>query len=1680
MKFSSSNSRLLIRVRFLSYLKDDILKGYIDKIQADCHSSEVDLPPVPVDGDLPAPWWDDEADKSLLIGIFKHGHDKFNLMRQDPNLCFLQKCGPPNKDDLLAEMSYADKNVEDLEEENRGVKESLNINKSTINMKDEDAGEFLVDLINDVVNNLSDNVDGASKDYSIDENKNSILKCSDAQNNMDDTTCENGINESNQTIKMDTTDDESLTNETSIDTAQPVSQNVDTDTIEAGDHLPFPSANDLNQRFRRLITAYQRNSKKLEIKLAQKARDELKKERTSKFEAAKNEREERKRFLAQKWSRREEADFFRAISSFGVEYDPVKKKHDWNKFRSIGKLDKKLDETLEEYYKAFLIMCKRVTSRPLTADEEKCPINVDTITEERATRCLIRIEFLNKIREQIITHPDLDERLKLCAPQSELPDWWEIGKHDKDLLIAAAKHGLTRLDYNLAHDNSLSFDELIKQKTELIFSQPPTPILIPIEQLQELLERNGIEYLKDLDLQDDLEDVKIVLSSILDVIEVEESSATGSGYKSLADLAEGPHSRNADDSLARSLNLSNSPSKHLPPKTTRSSSGLATLNCRPLPNILARRGPNTVVKSAETTSGPNPHSVRLSSLGPHARGDERRVVEITPIMPDKITEEPLKSFEAGELSVTIHSESALLQLDDRAPIVLFGATNPITAKIRWPKDKAIQTRLENLVYLVEKNEWPSPPKPSLPTITLPNHLTSVAPSSTALTVTTSPTKVEKVELSLGSPKSDISNISSLASKQDPKELMVDMPSGSSRGRRGRGRKPKQHDPFESMQDMEPLKDDRQAAAKLRNLLSQGPSSTRNLNQPATAGGEKLTAKFGGNKQGAGLSSLLASFKQKRAEGSGPSSRNREPDKNILDLNAAGSSNLLPQILANMKPEFRDLLANQDAAQMLLNSLTGIGGVANLGLNLRSSTSNSQVSLENLLNVPTKSSSKSGPPQAHQRSDNPPPAHGGSSSARELRRNSQTTREGSPPSINLRSTRGKSNLTIPDNLMQQKALEYAHGKSSSSGKKRGRPSSSTSDSPPSIATGADVLDLSSLPPTDKSMSSSRSESRSRRHKESSEELSLSTSTRSSVGSPMKSNAKASSKNQSNSSTQDLSNRESSPERGTRTTRASKRIGSRIDALALNLQAKRLNRGDSPTSDLSPSMPKEKNQESPIAAHGSGKSSDAKSQNSKAPPAAHSGSHKSGSSSSSIDQRREKATSSQQVPPASIPTSQPASQALPLRQDPLAQFMSNPSSLLAGLNPSALSGAGDLMNQLLRKAGTNDILKNLLNEFMKNPSLALDPNILATLTASLPMSTQSLAGFNLPAVAPTTNTLPSTSSTKTTPSSLLTDFKPPSSNSLMKRSRQDSQSTSSRHSMSNSNSSMPISQESRRSSSSSTPERHEKRSSSSSSSVPEKRSSSYQERSDKHGKHEKRSSSGNNQSQETQIESSSRRSSSLLAHQNPPANPQTSQMPTSSTATSSQSTLPNAASLNLANQFGGLNSFGNLLGLPGMNELMKQMSNFPGLGTTLPRVSNTPVVPNPATTSSANLQSNGDKGSRRSRQSLATTPTTQTPSVSSQQQAANAALANSLMSLASQPNPASNPYSNYTNPLANPFLPFSLANLGMNNPLGMGLFPNLYMPQGFPTPDQQQQPQQTNQPGGSSDGGSKDKKMRFTRK
>uniref|UniRef100_A0A8B9DEF9 Chromodomain helicase DNA binding protein 6 n=1 Tax=Anser cygnoides TaxID=8845 RepID=A0A8B9DEF9_ANSCY len=363
-------NKVLLRVRMLYYLKAEVLGEAADKAFEGTPARELDVLLPDIDYvEIPVDWWNAEADKSLLIGVFKHGYERYNAMRADPALCFLEKVGMPDEKLLSAEQGVSDGAQDTAERWAGDGTEPLRVVQLT------PGGHVRSGVV--LRDELSQ--DGSDSDRSC-----------------------------------------------------------------------WPVSSALTARLRRLVTVYQRCNRK-ELPPRPGVLPMLALEHVSVAFTSSS--------LPHRWTRREQADFYRTVSSFGVIYDQEKKIFDWTQFRAISRLEKKTDESLEKYFYSFVAMCKNVCGLPLWKEDgpPDPDIYVEPITEERAARTLYRIELLRKVREQVLKCPQLHERLKLCRPSLYLPVWWECGKHDRDLLIGTAKHGLNRTDYYIMNDPQLSF-----------------------------------------------------------------------------------------------------------------------------------------------------------------------------------------------------------------------------------------------------------------------------------------------------------------------------------------------------------------------------------------------------------------------------------------------------------------------------------------------------------------------------------------------------------------------------------------------------------------------------------------------------------------------------------------------------------------------------------------------------------------------------------------------------------------------------------------------------------------------------------------------------------------------------------------------------------------------------------------------------------------------------------------------------------------------------------------------------------------------------------------------------------------------------------------------------------------------------------------------------------------------
>lgn len=408
-------NKVLLRVRLLYYLRHEIIGPMARQIEEGTPASDLNFNIPPPEGEKPIAWWDTKADKSLLVGVFKHGYEKYHLMRLDSCLCFLERCGRPRQDELAAQ-SQVDGDV---------------MNDSQL---DVDGIEQDTSAIPTIPKHIKEEVEGESAS------------------------------------PVSTRPSSPATPSTSKRKSAPLIPS------EPG-KLPFPQAPDLNTRVRRLVAGFQREQKKKQLKEAKREKkDQVKKLR---MQEQLRLREMRKVEGAQKWSRREESDFYRILAAFGVEQDPVSGQYNWTNFKKLAKLERKYDNRMQEFYEHYRAMCLRVCKREdeIPADfAQKPPLDfqIEPISEERASKCLQRIDLLLKVRNQVLPHAQLEERLKLCQKSVELPEWWEPGKHDKDLLLGVSRYGINRMESQqmMMNDPQLSFKEL-KEKYPQMGMPPP-------------------------------------------------------------------------------------------------------------------------------------------------------------------------------------------------------------------------------------------------------------------------------------------------------------------------------------------------------------------------------------------------------------------------------------------------------------------------------------------------------------------------------------------------------------------------------------------------------------------------------------------------------------------------------------------------------------------------------------------------------------------------------------------------------------------------------------------------------------------------------------------------------------------------------------------------------------------------------------------------------------------------------------------------------------------------------------------------------------------------------------------------------------------------------------------------------------------------------------------------------
>ncbi|OON20507.1 protein, SNF2 family [Opisthorchis viverrini] len=716
--------RLMNRVAFLFFLQCEVI-GVDSSTElmagrlahTDFAELAASLPPLEaIDSELPTAWWDSCCDKCLLLGILKHGWEKYTLMRLDPDLCFYSRAMT-----RLNELEAA-------EATNTDVKMEVDKSKTSPSLPSPALVEKVQSLA-EMAPHKSD--DEATSEARLDEDT-----CKESEGTKavkpEDGLASDELEENKAKAKFHLTPPGSPADDCVDEQSKVTKEDEEDEDAAVGASsealltaLPFPAVADLNSRARKLVSFFVRIKNQLEFDTYRQLPTDEEEESPTQTP---NIRLMENRTI--KWTRREEADFYRVVSSFGVEFTqiplsdsdnpegavppPVKRRYNWYNFRQLANITRKNDDALTEYFQAFYRMCQRVCKKvptefvaPMstaatTTTYGSSPLGsevpVAPISEERATRCLSRIDLLARIRNDILPLPHLKDRLKICQRSSEIPSWWIPGKHDGELMRAVAKHGLARTDLNILSDPEFSFSRILTL-------------------IRERLSRDSAvtEYTGDLAANTTRPNLVAAAAAAAKAVVAElenedkpmvtndsSSVVTQSDVKSEAALMEVDNS--AASTGSNDLKKSDSDVIVNEDKTAQSVED------------------GTVNDSSSSASPKNTQSVGKAEALPNT-AEENSTQDLT-----TGSTLPKTSAEAvcppSSVSVNAPCED-ILKLNQMGELVpsewtVKYATNLATA---WPKDRTLQHRLELVCQAIEKNEWPYPrryfPTPSAASLPIP-------------------------------------------------------------------------------------------------------------------------------------------------------------------------------------------------------------------------------------------------------------------------------------------------------------------------------------------------------------------------------------------------------------------------------------------------------------------------------------------------------------------------------------------------------------------------------------------------------------------------------------------------------------------------------------------------------------------------------------------------------------------------------------------------------------------------------------------------------------------------------------------------------------------------------------------------------------------------------------------------
>lgn len=433
--------------------------------------------------------------------------------------------------------------------------------------------------------------------------------------------------------------------------------------------------------------------------------------------------------VQRKWTRREEADFLRTIWNFGVLYDPEKQTYEWTKFKLLSKLDKKIDEAMTEYYKSFMNMCRKQCGLKI---EEESEVACEVIDSEKAKRTLERVELLSKIREETLSHPQLDERLELCQPSADVPDWWICGKHDRDLLIGVAKHGLGRSDYHILNDPELSFHEILYKQYSALSSTLETKAPVKLENPEDILKfHNKNEITFKLEKGEGTLKIEKIVKK--ETAEIEKETEV---EKEIKEDIKKPDEKEEVESKDEDSEAKTEETKDEEPKVDKIEKEQEKMDediedtkekdtdsvSKESEKAVDDEEPASTEEKVETASETSkkveddsasekslpqakPVDIEKKEETKDSKSDDvsKQAAELKAMFPDLEVIQPLSRLSQIDTYVLREKPGSGGALDFTETTVAQMFNNAI----KWPKEYALQTRLQHIVHLVDHGEWPA-------------------------------------------------------------------------------------------------------------------------------------------------------------------------------------------------------------------------------------------------------------------------------------------------------------------------------------------------------------------------------------------------------------------------------------------------------------------------------------------------------------------------------------------------------------------------------------------------------------------------------------------------------------------------------------------------------------------------------------------------------------------------------------------------------------------------------------------------------------------------------------------------------------------------------------------------------------------------------------------------------------